>query len=92
MRTNVDGRRVPAILGLPVGLGGMVGLLDGFGGPVARLGRRRVLGRAFWAVAVIVVLLGAAGRWDDERGDERPRGFGGHLGALKGGPTDRAGS
>ena len=84
MRTNIEGRRVPAILGLPLGLGGMAGLLTvsmglGLGWVAAGIGR------VFWAVGVILVLLGAAGRWDDERGDERPRGFGGHLGALKGG-------
>ena len=84
VRMNVDGRRVPAILGLPIGLGGIAGVL------ISALGLALewfdpVFGRLLWAIAVIIILLGAAGRWDDERGDERPRGFGGHLAALKGG-------
>jgi hypothetical protein len=37
------------------------------------------------ATALIIVGLWAAGRWDDLRGDERPRGFKGHLGAARGG-------
>ncbi|MDQ3646221.1 MAG: hypothetical protein M3345_04715, partial [Actinomycetota bacterium] len=35
------------------------------------------------AVVIVIVLLGLAGRWDDRRGDERPRGFSGHLGAAR---------
>ena len=84
MRTNVDGRRVPAILGLPVGLGGIAGVLTA-AVALALEWFDPVFGRLLWAVALIIISLGAAGRWDDERGDERPRGFGGHLAALKGG-------
>ena len=84
MRTNVNGLRVPAILGLPLGLGGVAGLL--FASVGLWLGWVAAgFGRLFWATGLILVMLGAAGRWDDERGDERPRGFGGHLGALRGG-------
>lgn len=83
MRTNVDGRRVPAILGLPLGLGGLAGVVAAAVG--LAMGWFEGSGRVLWAVALILVLLGAAGRWDDERGDERPRGFGGHLAALRGG-------
>jgi hypothetical protein len=35
------------------------------------------------ASSVLLVVMGAAGSWDDRKGDERPRGFGGHLGALR---------
>jgi UDP-N-acetylmuramyl pentapeptide phosphotransferase/UDP-N-acetylglucosamine-1-phosphate transferase len=34
------------------------------------------------AVLIVVLILAGAGFWDDLRGDERPRGFKGHLGAL----------
>jgi UDP-N-acetylmuramyl pentapeptide phosphotransferase/UDP-N-acetylglucosamine-1-phosphate transferase len=37
------------------------------------------------ACVLIVVVLWGAGRWDDLRGDERARGFKGHLGAARGG-------
>jgi hypothetical protein len=35
------------------------------------------------AVAIALVIMWGAGKWDDTRGDERPRGFKGHLGALR---------
>jgi hypothetical protein len=38
-----------------------------------------------WVTLVPIIGMFAAGLWDDFRGDERPRGFGGHLGALRGG-------
>ncbi len=37
------------------------------------------------SVAVLLLGLYEAGWWDDMRGDERPRGFSGHFGALSGG-------
>lgn len=37
------------------------------------------------SVGVLLLGLYEAGWWDDLRGDERPRGFAGHLGALSGG-------
>lgn len=84
MRTNVAGERVPAVLGEAV--------LVGTAGVVACIVAGSLAGwdvlegvRVPAALAVVVVMMAAAGRWDDLRGDERPRGFGGHLGALKGG-------
>lgn len=76
IRTNVAGRSVPAILGLPVALGALA---------VAFV--RWVLGsgaeaRAGAAVAVIVLVTWAAGLVDDLRGDEGERGFSGHLRAA----------
>jgi UDP-GlcNAc:undecaprenyl-phosphate GlcNAc-1-phosphate transferase len=76
MRTNVSGRSIPAILGAPVAVGALV---------VAAA--RLILGsgaeaRAGAAVAVIVVIAGAAGLYDDLRGDEGERGYTGHLGAA----------
>jgi hypothetical protein len=35
------------------------------------------------AVSVVVLVMTWAGGWDDRRGDERPRGFKGHLGAAR---------
>lgn len=84
MRTNVAGERVPAVLGEAV--------LVGSAGVVACIVAGGLAGwdvlegvRVPAALATVVVVMAAAGRWDDLRGDERPRGFGGHLGALKGG-------
>ncbi|MPZ70570.1 MAG: hypothetical protein GEU71_13735 [Actinobacteria bacterium] len=84
LRTNLSGAEVPAILGEPVLVGGagvaLVGLLAG------RLGWEAIeSARILGAVATVVAVMAFAGRWDDLRGDERPRGFGGHLGALKSG-------
>lgn len=84
MRTNVAGRRVPAVLGeaVLVGSAGVVACIvaGGLAGWDVLEGVRLPA-----ALATAVVVMAAAGRWDDLRGDERPRGFGGHLGALKGG-------
>lgn len=81
MRTNVNGRRVPAVLGFPVMVGGSAALVTiltagSIGWEPARPGRVAV------AVAVICGLMFAAGAWDDRRGDEASRGFKGHLRAL----------
>ena len=100
IRVNVDGKNVPAVLGAGVLAGTAVGavlvlLYIAFGyqqvGAVARPGagvdvalevRPFILG---WLALVAVCPLFAAGLWDDLRGDEQPRGFGGHLGAFRGG-------
>lgn len=79
MRVNVSGRPVPAVLGLSVvpaavvGLGCLVALM-----PWAQItwGPPAVLG-------LLLIVMGAAGAWDDWRGDERPRGFKGHLTAAR---------
>lgn len=73
-RTNVSGRPVPAVGGLAVTAGSLAGISWGLFTP----GRREVI----VAAAVALVVMFAAGLWDDLRGDERPRGFGGHLRAL----------
>ncbi len=81
-RTNYRGRTIPAILGEAVVLGGLVA--------VAALALLNVIGwdeapnpRMSGALALLIAAMGAAGSWDDHRGDERPRGFKGHLGAIK---------
>lgn len=88
IRVNVDGRPVPAVLAEPVVAGGLVAL--GGLAVVAAFESELSFPRTYLAVAVISVVLGSAGRWDDLRGDERERGFKGHLramgrGALTGG-------
>jgi UDP-GlcNAc:undecaprenyl-phosphate/decaprenyl-phosphate GlcNAc-1-phosphate transferase len=81
MRINVDGRDVPAVLGDAVIVGsvaalGVLALGAGAGWDEADTGRSGV------AVAVLVTVLGVAGRIDDLRGDEEARGFRGHLKAA----------
>lgn len=81
LRTNLRGRSVPAVLGLAVIAGGVLGppaaaLVDRKGGNL--LGSGVALG-----ILAIVAILGAAGVADDLRGDETARGFKGHLGALR---------
>ncbi len=82
IRLNHRGLKVPAVLGEAVVMGGLLGL-----------GTLAIAGAAGWdpapgprmagAVALLILVMGAAGAWDDHQGDERPRGFKGHLGALR---------
>lgn len=74
MRTNVNGRAVPAVLGLPlVAAGAAVAGGAGLVVPVATA----------LATVVALVMLGAAGYFDDRRGRETARGFRGHLRAAR---------
>lgn len=82
IRRNFRDRRVPAVLGEALIMASCVG--------VAALALFRAAGwdaapshRISGAIALLTVIMGAAGSWDDHRGDERPRGFRGHLGAFK---------
>ena len=95
VRTNVAGKSVPAVLGLPLGMGALVGL-----GLTYTLERTTELDptstRLALAVLVVVVLCALAGYADDRRGDEHERGFTGHLraaarGRLTGGIVKIAG-
>jgi hypothetical protein len=84
VRTNVNCELVPAVLGWPIAAGGLAGALAA--AAALELGWVESAGlRMNVAVALLIVVMFAAGAWDDTRGDERPRGFKGHLGALKGG-------
>ncbi|MDQ3620566.1 MAG: hypothetical protein M3391_10665 [Actinomycetota bacterium] len=81
VRTNVLGMPVPAVLGAPLCGGALVGLataalLDG------ALDAGAIKGEVAAATGSLVLALGAAGFVDDRRGDERERGFGGHLRAV----------
>lgn len=84
MRVNFRGVEVPAILGGPLVLSGLlsamcVGILGALGWDPAEDEQMAA------AVTIVLVVMGAAGAWDDRKGDERPRGFRGHVGALRGG-------
>ena len=81
VRTNVVGRRVPAVLGLPLLMGGTLGL--GFAYTLDA-GTHYEITTHRTALALFLVLLVAtlAGWVDDRRGDEAARGFGGHLKAA----------
>ncbi|MDQ4142981.1 MAG: hypothetical protein M3198_04410 [Actinomycetota bacterium] len=83
-RKNYAGRSVPAVLGLPLLLGGLVGL-----GGVYLLQQTRALDvtstRVALASCVVVVVAALAGYADDRRGDEPARGFAGHIRAALGG-------
>ena len=81
LRANFRGARVPAVLGLPLSIGVVVGA-----GGVYMLDRATSLAitSASVVLAVIVVagVSAVAGYADDRRGDEPTRGFGGHLKAA----------
>ncbi|HYN36210.1 MAG TPA: hypothetical protein VEV82_04460 [Actinomycetota bacterium] len=78
IRANVRGARVPAVLGLPLSIGVIMGA-----GVAYLLDRATSLAitSASVVLAVIVVagVSAVAGYADDRRGDEPARGFGGHL-------------
>ena len=84
VRANVLGMQVPAVLGAPLCVGALAGLatstlLDG------AFDAGAVRGEVVAATSLLVLALGTAGFVDDLRGDERERGFGGHLRAAAAG-------
>jgi UDP-GlcNAc:undecaprenyl-phosphate/decaprenyl-phosphate GlcNAc-1-phosphate transferase len=81
MRTNVSGRRVPAVLGGPYALAALVALallqmMAALGWGAARTNETGL------AVALVIVVMALAGTFDDLRGNESARGFKGHLRAA----------
>lgn len=76
MRVNWRGRRVPAVLGFPLALSGVV-----VAGAFAA--GRPEEARSAGAVGLVVAIMAAAGYYDDRRGDEQERGFHGHLAAAR---------
>jgi UDP-N-acetylmuramyl pentapeptide phosphotransferase/UDP-N-acetylglucosamine-1-phosphate transferase len=85
VRTNYAGEPVAAVLGdalLAAALWSIVvvSLAYALGGDL-----HAHIARTIVAVGLVTAVLWAAGRWDDLRGDERPRGFAGHLVAARGG-------
>ena len=91
-RTNVDGKTVPAVLGWGILAGGATGLLV-LAPWLASMNDCNDLELCLapdpWlplrVVGALLVTMFLVGLWDDLKGDERPRGFAGHLGALRGG-------
>lgn len=96
VRTNVDGHEVPAVLGWGVAAGILAGHL--VWAAAAYVEYRSALCRPGivcdlilalfpWEILLSLVVLSigmfAVGLWDDLRGDERPRGFRGHLTAVR---------
>lgn len=80
LRTNVDGKQVPVLLGTSVltgACGGLVLMAMLIEGPDPLLPVR--------IVGPLLAICFVVGWWDDRKGNERPRGFKGHLGALRGG-------
>lgn len=83
VRRNIYNRRVPVVLGIPVA-GVSAAALVILGIVRAATGSSAVgSARMLVATAAVIVVMGVAGLLDDLRGDERPRGFSGHLTALK---------
>lgn len=84
VRTNVRGVGVPAVLGGPVVAGALVALACA--SLAGALGWRSAqMGALAPATVLVLVVMYLAGSWDDRRGDEGDRGFGGHLRAARGG-------
>ncbi|MFN2594738.1 MAG: hypothetical protein ABR579_07615 [Actinomycetota bacterium] len=83
MRTNYRGRPVAAVLGDGVVAAGAIGIAAA--AVLARADATTVpIGRLAPAAAVVVAVMYLAGLWDDHKGDERPRGFKGHISAARG--------
>jgi hypothetical protein len=88
VRTNVGGRRVPAVLGGPLLVGALTGaFVVGLVGSVVDESLFFLAQRLTAALtgALFVAILFVGGLVDDLRGDEGSRGFGGHLRALRSG-------
>jgi UDP-N-acetylmuramyl pentapeptide phosphotransferase/UDP-N-acetylglucosamine-1-phosphate transferase len=81
VRTNVSGKRVPAVLGVPIAVAALIVLALLYVAGAAGWDQART-GDMGLAVAVVVVVMAIAGAVDDLRGDERQRGFSGHLRAA----------
>lgn len=79
LRVNWRGAEVPVVLGPPLWAGALVAVAVW-----AAFGAVRGAEMA-GALAIVLVMLGLAGEWDDRRGDERARGFAGHLRAARSG-------
>jgi UDP-GlcNAc:undecaprenyl-phosphate/decaprenyl-phosphate GlcNAc-1-phosphate transferase len=81
-RTNYRGSIVPAVLGGPIVV---AGLATAAAAGVWLTVRSSEEHRVSLSCVILLLVMGLAGSWDDTRGDEQPRGFGGHLGAFAGG-------
>jgi UDP-GlcNAc:undecaprenyl-phosphate GlcNAc-1-phosphate transferase len=82
MRMNYRGASVPAVLGDGVVVAGACGVVAAIAMRAAGIDRAPSA-RLIAAAATVMVVMYLAGSWDDHKGDERPRGFKGHLGAAR---------
>jgi hypothetical protein len=80
VRTNVSGRPVPAVLGVPLTAGTVAGIAAA--ATASRSSQPTEQRRILAASAGLCVTMAVAGHLDDRRGDEATRGFAGHVGAL----------
>ncbi|MDQ4058804.1 MAG: hypothetical protein M3124_06745 [Actinomycetota bacterium] len=88
VRTNVNGRQVPVVLGFGLAVGAVAGIFalvaaGSFAESQVSDGSID-FSRAGIVIGIVGVMF-AAGLYDDRRGDEPARGFSGHLGAARGG-------
>lgn len=83
VRTNFEGRPVPAVLGDALCAGAVSGLAALV--VVDAIAEWVDAGRMLAAIALVTIVLWGAGRWDDLQGDEQSRGFSGHLSAARSG-------
>ena len=88
VRTNVNGRRVPVVLGFGLAVGAVAGVFALVA--AASIPESEALDASIGFSRAVVVLgivgvMFAAGLYDDRRGDEPARGFRGHLGAARSG-------
>lgn len=98
MRVNLDGRPVPAVLGWGVAAGIFLGHATWAGAayveyravlcqPLPGIRCPPILMFYPWEIVLSLLVLSvgmfAVGLWDDLRGNERPRGFKGHLTAAR---------
>lgn len=84
MRINVNGKRVPVVLGGPLAVGALTGMaLVAMAGAVGWDPARA--GPVTSGTALLIVALTLAGGLDDRRGNEPDRGFRGHLRAARAG-------
>lgn len=79
VRRNIRGLPVPAVLGFPFVLVSLVGV-----GVIVAVHHGSAYVHFGLSVAVVLIVMCAAGAWDDRRGEELPRGFSGHLAAASG--------
>jgi len=85
MRINVAGRRVPAVLGKPLWVGGLLGTSASLVWTAAVDIESSAIARMSGGVLFVLAAMHAAGAWDDYRGPEEARGFSGHLRAARSG-------
>ena len=81
-RTNVNGRSVPAVLGWPLLLAALAPLVLWLG---LKWSSAQAIPPIVSSAGLVLCAFAAAGRWDDTKGHELPRGFRGHVGAARGG-------